>query len=142
MSNFSLKTENVCPIIIISKQEFIKWNQKQSTYVKSWVKANAFKGALFDVLSIPSDRGGIDMVLFGWGEPNDRLCDRFHFAKKIAKTFSLNPNLIQKISTKELNQSITRPLRLNLNLEKIKSHTSTKILTLDEQLDIMKNQLN
>ena len=63
MSNFSLKTENVCPIIIISKQEFIKWNQKQSTYVKSWVKANAFKGALFDVLSIPSDRGGIDMVL-------------------------------------------------------------------------------
>ena len=50
MSNFSLKTENVCPIIIISKQEFIKWNQKQSTYVKSWVKANAFKGALFDVL--------------------------------------------------------------------------------------------
>lgn len=68
--------------------------------------------------------------------------DRFHFAKKIAKTFSLNPNLIQKTSTKELNQSITRPLRLNLNLEKIKSHTSTKILTLDEQLDIMKNQSN
>jgi leucyl aminopeptidase len=81
MNNFSLETENVCPIIIISKQEFIKWNQKQSTYVKRWVKTNAFKGALFDVLSIPSDRGGIDMVLFGWGEPNDRLYDRFHFAK-------------------------------------------------------------
>lgn len=68
--------------------------------------------------------------------------DRFHFAKKIAKTFSLNENLIEEITTKELNQSINRPLCLNLNLKKIQSIASTKILTLDEQLHYMLSSKN
>ena len=67
---------------------------------------------------------------------------RFDFAKKIAEAFSLDPNLIHEISTTELNQSIRRPLQVKLNLNKIKSQISIKILSLDEQLDIMKNLAN
>ena len=68
--------------------------------------------------------------------------DRFNFAKKIAIKFSLDVNLIHEVSTSELNQIITRPLEVKLNLNKIKSHISTELLSLDEQLDIMKNLTN
>ena len=81
MGHFSLETENIHPIIIIDKENFKQWNEKQSSYVQSWVKTNGFRGALFDFLIVPSASGFIDQVLFGWGEAADRLRDRFHFAK-------------------------------------------------------------
>ena len=61
--------------------------------------------------------------------------DRFSFAKKIAKIFRFNPNLINEISLN--NSEIVRPQKINLNLEKIKSKIDTKLLTLDEQLQLM-----
>ena len=51
--------------------------------------------------------------------------DRFNFAKKIAKAFCLNPDLINGITT-EPNSSIDRPLKVNLNLEKLKSKIQSK----------------
>ena len=64
---------------------------------------------------------------------------RFDFALKIAESFSLDKTLIQKVSTNDLNQKISRPLEINLNLKKLKSSINTKILSLDEQLDYLKN---
>jgi len=64
--------------------------------------------------------------------------DRYNFALKIAKVFSLDENLIQKISTSELNQQIKRPLKIQMNLKKLKSVISTKILSLEDQLNYMK----
>ena len=64
---------------------------------------------------------------------------RFDFALKIAESFSLDKTLIQKVSTNNLNQKISRPLEINLNLKKLKSSINTKILSLDEQLDYLKN---
>ena len=63
--------------------------------------------------------------------------DRFNFAKKIAKAFCLNPDLINGITT-EPNSSIDRPLKVNLNLEKIKSKIKTNPLILNEQLNLMR----
>ena len=64
--------------------------------------------------------------------------DRFNFAKKIAKAFDLNPEMIHETTT-DLNQSHTRPMKVQMKLDKLKSSISTKILSLDEQLDSMRN---
>ncbi len=64
--------------------------------------------------------------------------DRYNFAKKIAETFSLDTNLINKVSTAHLNQPIKRPYKIQLDLKKITSIVSTKLLTLDEQLSFLK----
>ena len=64
--------------------------------------------------------------------------DRFHFAKKIAEAFDLNPEMIHETTT-DLNQSRTRPMKVKMKLDKLKSSISTKILSLDEQLDSMRN---
>jgi len=63
---------------------------------------------------------------------------RYNQALEITKAFGLDSSLIQSVTTEELNLKATRPLNVNLNLEKIKSVISTKILSLNEQLDIMK----
>jgi dTDP-4-dehydrorhamnose reductase len=62
---------------------------------------------------------------------------RFDFAKKIAKAFCLNPDLIHGIRTPS-NSLIQRPLKINLNLNKLKSIITTNPLTLDEQLNLMR----
>tara|TARA_B100001146_G_scaffold203241_1_gene195657 strand:- start:2648 stop:3991 length:1344 start_codon:yes stop_codon:yes gene_type:complete len=64
--------------------------------------------------------------------------DRFHFAKKIAKAFCLNPEMVHKTTT-NLHQSHTRPMEANMKLDKLKSVISTKVLSLDEQLDSMRS---
>ncbi len=64
--------------------------------------------------------------------------DRFHFAKKIAKAFCLNPDMVHKTTT-SLQQSQTRPMEANLKLDKLKSMIPTNVLSLDDQLDLMRS---
>tara|TARA_Y100000590_G_scaffold459455_1_gene616574 strand:- start:854 stop:1738 length:885 start_codon:yes stop_codon:yes gene_type:complete len=66
--------------------------------------------------------------------------DRLSFAKKIAEKFSLDSNLIILNSDKKSNDSVIRPHQVKLNLDKLKSVTKLKILTLEEQLEIMKQK--
>ncbi len=63
--------------------------------------------------------------------------DRYNFAKKIANAFCLDPSLIREVSIND--SKIQRPTKINLNLEKIKSKISTKLYTLDEQLELMRS---
>ena len=63
--------------------------------------------------------------------------NRYELAKNIAKAFCLDPSLIKKIKTKR-NSAIKRPLKVNLDLTKLKSVISTKPMTLDEQLNSMR----
>ena len=65
--------------------------------------------------------------------------DRYNFALKIADSFNLDSKLIKPVSSENLD-TIPRPLRINLNLEKLSSQISTKILSLSEQLTYMKSQ--
>tara|TARA_B110001454_G_scaffold13402_2_gene12162 strand:- start:105 stop:998 length:894 start_codon:yes stop_codon:yes gene_type:complete len=65
--------------------------------------------------------------------------DRYNFAKKIAETFSLDSSFIHEVSTAELHQPIKRPSRIQLDFKKIQSTVSTKLLTLNEQLESIKN---
>ena len=63
---------------------------------------------------------------------------RYNQALEVTKAFGLDSSLIKSVTTEELNLKATRPLNVNLNLEKIKSVISQKILSLNEQLDVMK----
>ena len=62
---------------------------------------------------------------------------RFEFAQKIAMAFCLDPKLIHGVNT-DSNSDIRRPLKVNLNLSKLKSIISLNPLTLDEQLNLMR----
>ena len=68
--------------------------------------------------------------------------DRYSFALKIAKAFGLEGSLIKGVSSEELNQKARRPKNVNLKLDKLKQNITTKVLSLDEQLDIMRKNYN
>ena len=65
---------------------------------------------------------------------------RYELAIEIAKAFGLNSSLIEGVESSQLNQKATRPKKVQLELTKIKSEISTKILSLKEQLEIMRSQ--
>jgi len=94
MQHFSSDTELAYPIEVIDKDGFDDWIVAQSDHTKAWVKENKFNADLFDFLVIPSSVGKVEKVIFGWGIENDRIRDRFHFAK----IRDLVPNGIYKIT--------------------------------------------
>ena len=57
--------------------------------------------------------------LYNYGDKG--YMNRFEFAQLIAKVFELDPSLISPISTVELNQPASRPLKSGLKTEKIES---------------------
>jgi len=63
---------------------------------------------------------------------------RYNQALKIAQAFGYNSSLIEGVETKDLNQKAIRPKHAKLNLDKIRSVVSTNLLSLDEQLDILR----
>jgi dTDP-4-dehydrorhamnose reductase len=65
---------------------------------------------------------------------------RLDFAMKIAQKFGLNENLISPITTDQLKQMAKRPMDSSLNVEKVERDLKTKMLTIDEALDLMGKQ--
>ena len=63
----------------------------------------------------------------------DRL-SRSEFARALAKTFALPPDLIEPVTTTELGQVATRPLQAGLQTEKLKSILGSEPIALDEAL--------
>jgi len=65
---------------------------------------------------------------------------RYEFAVEIAKAFGLNHTLIKGVKSPELKQKALRPKNVELNLNKITTEITIKILSLREQLEIMRAQ--
>ncbi|MEL6999346.1 MAG: leucyl aminopeptidase family protein [Pseudomonadota bacterium] len=63
----------------------------------NWVRLNGFRGKLGQVLCLPNEQGGLDRVLFGWGDAAARNRERFHlgdFARQAPPgTFRLEDSL-------------------------------------------------
>jgi dTDP-4-dehydrorhamnose reductase len=111
------------------------------------LKNNEVFSVPFDQYGSPTITSNLSEIIFELIQKNQKgifhvtgltYIDRYNFAIKIAEVFLLNRKLIKKISTAELNQKIKRPLEVNLDLKKLKSIITTKIFSLDEQLDLMK----
>jgi len=65
---------------------------------------------------------------------------RYDFALKIAQKFGLDENMTSPITTDQLNQMAKRPMDSSLNVEKVERDLKTKMLIIDEALDLMGKQ--
>lgn len=78
---------------------------------------------------LDSDRQGI------YNTVGDSIIDRHSFAVIAAELFGLDPGLIQRIKTSELNQAAPRPLRAGLIMDKFKrDFPDSAVLTAEQSL--------
>lgn len=84
------------------------------------------------------DRESWDIWHFG----SKDIVSRYTFALKIADSFGLPSELIHAISTVELNQNAPRPLRSGLICEKVEQELEIAILSIDEELALLKEEMN
>ena len=68
--------------------------------------------------------------------------NRYDFAKKIAKTFNLDPNLIFPVSIDDFSFPAKRPKNSSLNTRKAQQDLKNKPLEIDQALKILKKELN
>ena len=66
---------------------------------------------------------------------------KYEFALKIAEKLGLDKHLIKGIETVSLVQKAKRPLNAGLKTFKVQADVSTKLLNLDEMLDILKKKV-
>lgn len=71
---------------------------------------------------------------------SDSFLSRFEFALLIARIFDLNKDLIVPVTTPELNQAATRPMKAGLKIDKAKSILKTKLMSAEEALLDLKKQ--
>lgn len=92
---------------------------------------------LVDVLVelIERDKRGI----YNLAEPD--YVSRYEFAVRAAEILNLNKSLIVPTDTKTLDQRAARPLRGGLTIDKIKREINTKLLGIDEGIEIVKKQM-
>lgn len=62
---------------------------------------------------------------------------RYDFALQAARIFGLDPRMIVPVTTSKLEQPARRPLKAGLNVKKVQSEISTKLLTSEEGLQRM-----
>lgn len=72
----------------------------------------------------------------------DLIINRYDFSCEIAEKLSLNKNLILPITNKELGRSVTTGFNKCLNSEKARQQTDFRFMSLDESLELLKNQIN
>lgn len=65
----------------------------------------------------------------------------FDFSKRIANAFGLDERLLIPVSTKELSEPALRPLKTNLNIQKVIKEINFQPTTIDNSLNILKDQL-
>ncbi len=68
------------------------------------------------------------------------IISRYDFAVALAKAFDFNPDLIQPIKTKDLNQLAPRPLNSGLITLKAESELGYRFLSLKESLRLFKSE--
>ena len=67
-------------IHVIEQPALDDWLTSQPEAVANWVAASGFTGALGSSLLVPAPKGGVSMVLAGYGVPERRARGRFHLA--------------------------------------------------------------
>jgi len=77
-----------------------------------------------------------------WHFGSKEVVSRYTFARKIADTFGLPSELINAISTVALKQKAPRPLRSGLICEKLKHELDIPILSIGEELELLKEEMN
>jgi len=69
-----------------------------------------------------------------------KYLSRYDFSLKIARHFDLNKNLIQPVTTPELHQKASRPLKGGLRIDKAQKILTTPFFSVDEGLRFIKEK--
>ncbi|MCF7822866.1 MAG: dTDP-4-dehydrorhamnose reductase [Candidatus Marinimicrobia bacterium] len=97
-----------------------------------------YAGRLVQVIRSIIENKAWDIWHFGSKE----VVSRYSFALKIADTFRLPTNLIHAISTSDLKQLAPRPMRSGLICNKLQQELGVKILSIGEELALLKDEMN
>ena len=126
------------------KSSFVEWlvgelrNEKSVRIVDDQYNNPTYARRLAYVIRLILENNAWDIWHFGSKE----VVSRYTFALKIADTFGLSSSLINAISTVDLNQKAPRPLRSGLICEKLNKELSIPILSIDEELALLKEEMN
>ncbi|MCF7807902.1 MAG: dTDP-4-dehydrorhamnose reductase [Candidatus Marinimicrobia bacterium] len=77
-----------------------------------------------------------------WHFGAKEVVSRFDFAQQVADVFGLRTELIHAISTSDLNQAAPRPMKCGLICDKIEEKLGVKILSIQEELELLKEELH
>ena len=106
-----------------TKASFVKWvvdsltDGKPIRVVDDQWNNPTWTHSIASVIKVLIETEAFDIYNYG----DKGYMNRFEFAQLIAKVFELDPSLISPISTVELNQPASRPLKSGLKTEKIES---------------------
>ena len=88
---------------------------------------------IINILILNNDSGIFNIV------SNERIT-KYQFGLLLANKFRLNTNLIQKVSINDNHELVQRPKDMSLNNKKVLSITRYNLLTLEQQIDLLKEQ--
>jgi len=123
---------------------FVEWllnelrNERSVRIVDDQYNNPTYARRLASVIRIALDQKAWGVWHFGSKE----VVSRYTFALKIADTFGLSSALIDAISTVDLNQRAPRPMRSGLICEKLKKELNIPILSIDEELALLKEEMD
>ncbi len=78
--SFAQPSDTSVPLHVVAQPDLDDWLAGQSDHIRNWVAANGFKGALGQVLTVPSTEGGAGFALAGYGTEGKRARKRFPLA--------------------------------------------------------------
>ncbi|MCF7825268.1 MAG: dTDP-4-dehydrorhamnose reductase [Candidatus Marinimicrobia bacterium] len=123
---------------------FVEWllnelqNERSVRIVDDQYNNPTYARRLASVIRVVLDQKAWGVWHFGSKE----VVSRYTFALKIADTFGLSSALINAISTGDLNQRAPRPMRSGLICEKLKKELNIPILSIDEELALLKEEMD
>jgi len=123
---------------------FVAWllnelrNDRPVRIVNDQYNNPTYAGRMGSVIRTILDQKAYDIWHFG----SEEVVSRYTFALKIADTFGLSSALINAISTVDLNQKAPRPMRSGLICEKLNKELGIPILSIDEELALLKEEMN
>ncbi|NQV30861.1 MAG: dTDP-4-dehydrorhamnose reductase [Candidatus Marinimicrobia bacterium] len=126
------------------KSSFVDWLVKELgqnrsvNIVDDQYNNPTYASRLAKVIRIILGRKAWDVWHFGSKE----IVSRYDFALKVADIFGLSSELIYAISTVDLNQRAPRPMRSGLICEKVKRELGINILSIDEELALLKEEMD
>ena len=126
------------------KSSFVEWlinelkQGKPVNIVDDQYNNPTYARRLASVIRTILEKSAWDIWHFGSKE----VVSRYTFALKIADTFGLSSELINAISTVDLNQAAPRPMRSGLICEKLERELGIPILSIGDELALLKEEMN
>lgn len=146
--------ESGLPVTIIRTNVLFGNSQSKAANFVNWVVENLRNG---ETIKVVNDQFGNPTWVNGLAEVAQKVIEqklegifhyggegylsRFEFALEIADVFSLDNKLIEKVTTRALNQKAERPYKAGLISDKLKNSLDIKLYSIKDALKHMKTEI-